>query len=123
MPVAAGAQLELKPLIVLTASARLVARVTVNRGTPRKSFGFTFVSNARQDKRVMARLSKFHRVPLTLFADGLHPARFPVDRHPIDHPQQRFLGLSHLASSPQKTASLPFDLTCQCPFFKKPTPT
>src|SRR5437870_829241 len=84
-------------------------RDAVNRATPRQSFGFGFVGNARLNECMMARLGKFHRIPLALLADGIHRAHFSVDRHSIDHPQQRFL-LSHLAPSPpQKTVSLPSD--------------
>src|SRR5262249_22203888 len=79
---------------------------SVNRATPRQSLGFAFVGNARLNERVIARLSTFHRLPLGLLTDSIHRARFPVDRHSVDDPQQGFLVRPHQPpSSPQQSAS------------------
>src|SRR6266851_7564001 len=78
---------------------RLV-RATVNRDAPGQLFGFAFVGYARSNERVIAGLGTFHRIPLTLLTDGIHPAHLPVDRHAVDYPRHGLLGLSHQISSP-----------------------
>jgi hypothetical protein len=67
--------------------------------TPRQSFGFALVGNASQNERVIAGSGTFHRIPLILFTDGIHQARFSVDRHPIDNPHHGVASFFHDVSS------------------------
>src|SRR5271165_964508 len=70
----------------------------VNRATSRQFFRFGFVGNAPLNECMMAGLGKFHCVPLTLLTNGIHPAHFSVDRHPIGHPHLALFSFSHFAT-------------------------
>jgi hypothetical protein len=92
-----------------------LVRVLVSRSAPRQSFGFAFVGDPRQNERMMAGLGEFHRIPLPLLTDSIHPARFSVDRHSIDDP---LLFLRHQAPlPPQETTLERFDFWCSLSSF------